>query len=332
VGHPIAELRCRLFGIDPRETTFERRGFKPGKPTAVAQLERVGVTFVEGYHAALRAPDVRRLGDTLNAIDRDWQGFAFEGAGMALALLDHVTPWSRQRLTSFLAGPGAPHVYMVTIGAGWAWARLGRWLARVDQALARLDPILGWLALDGFGFHEGYFFPDRTVGQQTRPVQIRGDHTRIFDQGLGRSLWFVCGADPDRLAAEIGKFAADRQSDLWSGSGLACTYACGASEHDIDRLVELSGPHRASLAQGAAFAAKARERAGSTAPQTEIAVSRICGTSPELASKLCDRTLANRAEANHSKATGPMPSSVEFEGWRADIRQEFERSFAAEEA
>lgn len=332
MDRPIAEFRRRLFGIDPRETTFQRRGFRAGKSSAVTQLERVGVTFVEGYHAALRTPDPRRLGETLNAIDRDWQGFAFEGAGMALALLDHVSPWNSRRLTGFLAGSGAPHVYMVTIGAGWAWARLGRWVVRVDRALARLDPILGWLALDGFGFHEGYFFPDRTIGQQSRPSQIHGDQTRVFDQGLGRSLWFFCGADPERLAAEIGRFALDRQSDLWSGTGLACTYACGVSGGDIDRLVELSGPHRPSLAQGAAFAAKARQHAGSDAPQTELAVSRICATSPELAAKLCEQTLAHPSTANSSKSRNGIGSGASFEGWRADIRQNFERSFASEKA
>ena len=59
---------------------------------------------------------------------------------------------------SFLAGPGAAHTYMVHVGAGWALAQLRR---RVDRALARLDPLLGWLAVDGYGFHQGYFrWPD----------------------------------------------------------------------------------------------------------------------------------------------------------------------------
>ncbi len=323
--HLIARFRRRFFGIDPRETTFERRGFAPGKPNVVEQLERVGASFVEGYHCALEDSDAARLAKALDEIAADRRGFAFEGAGMALALLDCVTPGRSGRLAAFLEGSGAPHHYMVTIGAGWAWARLGRWIADPDRELARLDPTLGWLALDGFGFHEGYFHASRTITAQTRPPQIRGYATKVFDQGLGRSLWFVCGADPERVAAQIGQFASHRQSDLWSGSGLACTYACGVSEDDVERLVELSGHHRASFAQGAAFAAKARERAGNSVPHTQMAVERICSTSPELAAKLCDRTFAN-----HSKSTMKAPSASAFEGWRSDIRLAFDRSFSTE--
>ena len=233
----IASLRHRLLGIESSETSFARRGFWSGNPVAVAQLERAGSSFVEGYHAALRLPGASELGTALNEIEPDWRGFAFEGAGMALTLLDRLTAWKRTRLAAFLEGPGAPHVYMVTIGAGWAWARLGGWLAPVERERARLDPVLGWLALDGYGFHEGYFRPDRSIARQLRPGQIRGDAAKVFDAGLGRSLWFVCGADPERLAAEICRFAPERQADLWAGVGLACCYACSRRRGSAGRSV-----------------------------------------------------------------------------------------------
>jgi hypothetical protein len=246
---------------------------------------------------------------------------------MALALLDCLTPWNRSRLSDFLAGPGADHLYMVTIGAGWAWARLGRWIAPVARELQRLDPVLGWLALDGYGFHEGYFHPERTVVEQARPRQIRGYGAKIFDAGLGRSLWFVCGADPDRLAAQIRSFEPGRQADLWSGVGLACTYACGVPGSELERVVALAGVHRQSLAQGSAFAAKARARAANPVSHTQVAVFRICATSPELAAKLCDTELAACRIAGSNDQGTPV-----FERWRAGIRHAFERDFEAERA
>lgn len=320
-------VRNRLFGIDPRETMFSTRGFWAGNAQAVVQLERAGSSFVEGYHLALDQPEANALGLALAGIDREWQGFAFEGAGMALALLDSLTPWNRNRLNRFLSGPGDPHTYMVNIGAGWAWARLGRRLAPVERGLSRLHPILGWLALDGFGFHEGYFHPDRTVEQQRRPVAIRGYCAKVFDSGLGRSLWFVCGADPERLAALIAGFDKERRSDLWAGVGLACTYACGVSETDIESLVEFSGTYRASLAQGSAFAAKARERADVQVPHTAMVVARICATPPELAAKVCDVELANVLEAGTFDDGLPV-----FEHWRLCIQRAFQRNFLSEGA
>jgi hypothetical protein len=309
------------LGIDPSEVTFRKRGFPTAQPSVVAQLERVGAHFVRGYHEALAEPRLSRLGRALCGIDREYRGFAFEGAGMALALLDRLTPWSRQRLRSFLVGAGEAHVYMVTIGAGWAWARLG---SRVEPQLARLDPILGWLALDGYGFHEGYFHTQRSVLAQEIPKGLRGTASRVFDAGLGRSLWFVCGADPDALAARIGCFAAGRRADLWAGSGLACSYAGGVGDAAVVRLCELAEPHRAALAQGAAFAAKARQQAGNPVEHTRRAVERICATSFELAAKLCDTELAEVSN-RRGDAAGPPA----FERWRSGIRGAFERSFAS---
>src|ERR1022692_1923089 len=61
---------------------------------------------------------------SLGAIDAELQGFAFEGAAMALTLLDHFMPVNRGRFHRFLHGEGAPHFYMLHVGAGWAMARL----------------------------------------------------------------------------------------------------------------------------------------------------------------------------------------------------------------
>ena len=181
-------------------------------------------------------------------------GFAFEGAGMGLFLLDLLTPWRRDRLSAFLSGPGAPHVYMVHVGAGWALAQLG---LRVDRALTRFDPLLRWLVMDGYGFHQGYFRWPRCVEGQWVPARLSGYARRGFDQGLGRSLWFVEGADGARITASIARFPRARQADLWSGVGLACAYAGGVTAEPIQQLRSMAGVNLPSLAQGAAFAAKA---------------------------------------------------------------------------
>ena len=49
--------------------------------------------------------------------------------------------------------------------------------------------------------------------------------------------------------AAVGRFAPDRRPDLWSGVGLAATFAGGASADDLARLRRLCGP------DGAAYSA-----------------------------------------------------------------------------
>jgi hypothetical protein len=113
------------------------------------------------YHAALLDDDPERLAEYLNRnLESEYLGFAFEGAGMGLAIADFLHPFRASRLQAFLDGPARPHDYIVSIGAGWAWARLP---LRVERAAARMDPLLRWLAIDGYGFHQGFFHGRRFI-------------------------------------------------------------------------------------------------------------------------------------------------------------------------
>ena len=155
-------LRLRL-----EETTVARRGFQVANAQSAQRLERIGERFARGYNAALSAPDLATLQPTLQAAAGEDAGFVHEGAAMALAMGDWLTP-GRQLFRAFIAGPGADHDYMAWVGLGWALARLpGAPLA----ALHRHRSINRWLALDGLGFHAGYFDWRRVVGAGRRPKQ-----------------------------------------------------------------------------------------------------------------------------------------------------------------
>lgn len=302
----------RLFGIAPGETSFERRGFRWDSEDVRERLEAVAGRFVEGYHAALEEPSTAGLARRLEEIPAEVSGFAYEGAGMALALLDTLTPWrAGRRLDALLRGPGDPHHYLVYVGAGWILARLP---LSPERLLARLDPVLGWLALDGYGFHEGFFHPERTVARHQVPGKVRGYARRAFDQGIGRSLWFVEGAGPERLRTTISSFPSGRQGDVWSGTGLACAYAGGRDRATVERLAAYAGGHAPQFAQGIAFAAGARHRAGNLAPQTELACEVVWGL---------DATRVAEAVLDLSHGLPPDGAEPAFESWRRRIQEQF---------
>jgi enediyne biosynthesis protein E3 len=281
-------LRKLLFGIPADETLFSKRGFQAVSPEVRIRLEQVAGMFVEGYHLALLNDQLDSLTQQLEQLPNEMRGFGYEGAAMALALLDFLSLRRRNRLQQFLAGAGSNHIYMVHVGVGWAWARLHR---NVNKALASLDPLLGWLAVDGYGFHEGYFHWPKIVTHQRVPRRLSGYARRVFDQGLGRGLWFIKGANLDVIARTINGFPSARQADLWSGIGLAATYAGGVDETDLQRLAELGNAFRPQLAQGAAFAAKTRQRAGNLTSHTEQACQIFCASSAEVAAQVTDDTL-----------------------------------------
>lgn len=305
-------LSRRALCISLDEASFARRGFHEHDKKARLHLERIGRTFLHGYHAALDDEEIAALGERLNSIESEFRGFAFEGAAMGLAILDSLMPWRSVRVPSFLDGPASSHPYMIHVGVGWALARLP-W--RFKRAFSSLDPLLRWLAIDGYGFHEGYFHWRSYVSNLRSPARFSGYAARAFDQGLGRSLWFVDGADVNRIPATIAAFPQSRHADLWSGVGLACTYAGGVGRPAIEALCSAAGAYRPQLAQGAAFAAKTRRRAHNPASHTAMACEVLCGLSEERAAEATDIALLNLTK------NGTEP---EYEVWRQRIQARFE--------
>ncbi|MEJ7806310.1 MAG: DUF1702 family protein [Telluria sp.] len=265
-----SKILARAGTISPEETSVGRRGFSADDPAVVARLEEIGAHFVDGYNHAIGACDIGELASALSAYERDNAGFVYEGAAMGVAIADFLTP-GNSFFGAYLEGPGAAHEYMAWVGLGWALARLP---VAPERFLARYRNLNCWLALDGYGFHEGYFHWPKRIVAQRRP-RLSADGLHVFDQGLGRSLWFVKGADPHLVASCIDTFSPDRQADLWAGVGLAAAYAGGTRPDVYNTLLLVGAAHACSLAQGVVFATQARQRAGSAVPHIEQACERI---------------------------------------------------------
>ena len=308
----MAGILQKLLSTSPAQAGFARRRFHFLRDAARQRLETVGETFLRGYNLALADRGIESLAERLNVIDLEFRGYAFEGAAMGLDILDQLQPRKTSRIDNLLRGPGKPHVYMVHVGIGWSMAR---WRLGIERRLAQLNSLLQWLSLDGFGFHEGYFhWPRYAAGTPPRFRIIRGYGLRAFDQGLGRSLWFVGGTDLGYITSAISRFPESRRDDLWSGIGLACTYAGGIDSVDIHRLRLASGPHWPHLAQGAVFAAGARHRAGNVAPQTQLGCQLLCGLSAQQAANLSENMFRKVSE----------DAQPTYEAWRHLIRTQLQ--------
>src|SRR6185369_15102276 len=307
----LGQTRRRFLGLSPVEATFAKRGFLASEEKARRHLETIGITFLSGYHAALEETRFVTLAQRLSRVDSDLRGFAFEGAAMGLALLDSFTPWRKDRWRTFTERFAEPHVYMMHVGLGWALARLRR---SVTPHLTRLDPLLRWLVVDGYGFHEGYFDWTRYIARREMPARLVGYERRVFDQGLGRSLWFVKGADVAAVTRAINTFASARRDDLWSGVGLACAYAGGCGRTGIESLRVAAHGHMPALAQGVAFAAKTRQRAANLNLHTENICRLICGRSAEETAAITDAALEDLREEGGWQA---------YEVWRRRIQNKF---------
>jgi hypothetical protein len=315
-------LRRRLLTPNVVETSLDKRGFHKKSPAAQERLETVGKTFLTGYAHAVEA---RTPADAEAGIERlpEWlRGFAYEGAGMGLAMLDGLPFGRSDNVARFLAtARGQSYQYLAYVGIGWAMARLPRFRWPKPSSL---DPVLAPLVLDGYGFHQAYFHTARYVdGKYQDPAfpWPGGPHgsyaNNAIDQGIGRALWFVGGTDPDRVADMIDSFPEARRGDLYSGVGLAATYA-GADEATAERelatVARRAGSYLPNVAQGSAFAANARVRAGIVPPHTVLATRVFCGSTPQETARITD-------ELRPSEQTGGDKPA--YEVWRARLADAF---------
>ena len=274
-----------LFGVSQQEAT----NFGEGDSKAALRLETVVSTVTKGCHVTLQSSNFATLVSRMHEFEPELRGYAYEGAGVGLAALDCMLPW-KNRTKDFIDGPGAAYIYAVHIGAGLGLARIRR---QPEKFLKRLDPILGWIALDGYGFHAGFFARKRHVENQFVPKHLSPYGRRVFDHGIGRSIWFVVGANIDQIAATISAFPQARQADLWSGVGLGCGYTGGVDRAALERLQIAVGPYGAPLAVGVAVAAHARRLAGSPAHYAELACEVLCGTSCDEAARMAEAAFLN---------------------------------------
>lgn len=282
----LKKLRRSLLGVSHKEAT----SFSEGNSEIWRHLEKVVLTAIKGYHATLDSSRFEVFVPELDQIELEFRGYAYEGAAMGLTGLDCFLPW-KKRLQAYMDGPGSAHIYMVHIGAGEALARLRR---KPDPFIARLrDRVLCWLVMDGYGFHEGFFFRQRYVEEQIVPEHLSSFARRIFDQGLGRSIWFTSGANVERIAETIATFPQARQADMWLGIGVGCTYVGGLDRVAIEALQRAAGSYAPYMAVGSAFVAKGRQRAGNPAPHTELACEVLCGLTADQAAQKTDAAFQN---------------------------------------
>ncbi|WP_026314115.1 DUF1702 family protein [Actinomadura flavalba] len=313
----IGSMRRLVFAPSLADVKFSVRGFEGASSPAAPALEAIPESVVAGFEWAIEGCAQPELVRRLALVAPELRGFAYEGATMACTILDVMPGRRSDRTRELLNGPGRPHLLLAYIGIGFAMARLPRPLWR--KVLPDLDPspyhpTMSWLAVDGYAFDRAYFDTDRTVKAQKvfapYPWQGHPDYfPRAADQGVGRALWFLCGARVPAVAAAVRAYAAHRHADLWSGVGLAATFAGGAAPDALAALPDEAGEHAPGLAQGSVFALRARDHAGPLPDGTEAAVAALTGLSVPAALALADASATDR----------PKDGLPAYEGWRRAV-------------
>jgi enediyne biosynthesis protein E3 len=301
----------RLLTLSLDHAEFSIRGFTACEPSRRSALEKIGRCFLGAYNAALVADEVTEIAEYVGRTAQADRGFAVEGAAMGAAVGDAVR-FRQQLLPACVNAFQCGFTYLLHVGAGWALARVP-WRHR--QILASLDPKLRWLAYDGLGFHDTYFYSRRVSAGWRR--QRAGYAARAYDQGVGRGLWFITGGSLPQAIDLIEALPVERQSDLWSGLGLAMAYAGPVVSDEIVRALLSAGDNGTHYAQGIAFACEARALANHIPAFTHLAAATAWGQGGGTLSLLV-REVRDRLP----KGNGDPPR---YELWRRGVAAAFLR-------
>jgi hypothetical protein len=287
----LIPLLNKLLTIRPEEASFAKRGIESSEPALTRRLETMLESFIGGYNLAVATRgDEVALAKALNAgFDNHQVGFAFEGIGLYFAILDQLVPGRSDRLATLLKGTAAHHDFIIAVGAGFAVARVPWGVRVLDRYLKTLDPFVAWCVPGGYGFHQGFFHHKQYVDEAKDPPKSMSPiGRRLFDSGVGRSLWWVKAADPARIAAAIARFPEDRRAELWAGAGIAASYAGGVDAAVLKRLHDAAGDYEGDLLSGVPFAARLRQKAGNYSETTELACRTFLGRSTDDAADLAE--------------------------------------------
>src|SRR5436305_1966837 len=316
----LGALRRLVLAPSLQSVSLTGRGFPVERSAVNDRLDRVAQAVVCGFEWGTDTASLPVLERRLGMVEPELRGFAYEGATMAWVVGDAMRPGRPGRARELLRGPGQPHIFLTYIGIGFAMARLPRalWAKIVpDLTGSPYHPTMSWLAVDGYGFDLAYFHTRRWVDEQrvprAYPFQGRPEYfPRAIDQGIGRALWFIHGADGPAVAAAVRRFPDGRQADLWSGVGLAATFAGGGTAGGLRALREAAVARWPELALGSVFAAKARSYAGYVPPHTGEATGAFADLAVGDAVALADGT---------ADAAVPDADVPAYELWRQRTRE-----------
>lgn len=180
-----------------------------------------------------------------------------QSAKLAAQELKEIIPFGRW--AAFLDANSEQHRSQIFVGFGWAIAENNAFDKIKLYAFASCDL---WRISDGCGYYYGLFRRRESVRQQLLPTELPDSMVDGFDQGLGRSLWYLMQGSPERIRDLIAHFPLERHRSLWRGVGLAMAYVGGVEKDVLINLIQCVGPHISSLKCGVLLAIDGKKKAG----------------------------------------------------------------------
>lgn len=288
---------------------------EPGDMNEVVQkIERIRSIFLNTQLFYAKHDSMDKLIGYLENTETEFRSIAYESASMAIALKDLENNQDLNDWLFYAKGPALAHKAQVYVGLGWAIAKLNLPFFSVVE---KIETRFYYRVADGCGYYDGSFRQRQTVINRQLPLYLPEAAMPVYDQGIGRSLWYTNNADIDKIRSKVDSFPVSRHAGLWRGIGIAVAYVGGCDEDTLKTLLQYAATNRIQLACGAALAARSRREANAMTADTD------------LCSRLWFTLTAREANRFSIDPSGPATignEEVYFE-WIAQVEQDLANSF-----
>ena len=228
--------------------------------------EKIRSVFLETQLFYAKHDNLPALIAYLEQTEKEFSSIAYESASMAIALKSFEADTFPHEWLLFASGAAAAHHAQVYVGLGWAIAKFN---FPFLTAVKKLDSRFYFRIADGCGYYDGSFKHRRTVTNKELPVYLPTAAMPMYDQGVGRSIWYTEKADIHKICSKIETFATSRHADIWRGVGIAVAYVGGCDDADLKTLLQHAATNGFQLACGAALAARSRMMANTMTADTK---------------------------------------------------------------
>lgn len=230
------------------------------------KIEKIKSVFQETQSYFSEHNNIQDLIGYLDNQEPTYRSIAYESASMAIAMNDFENDTELNTWRYFAEVQALPHQAQVYIGLGWAIAKLNiPFLSGVEK----IDKRFYHRIADGCGYYDGSFRQRQTVLSQQIPHNLPVTALHVYDQGIGRSLWYSNNADINKIRSKIDSFQNNRQTDLWRGVGIAIAYVGGCDDNTLKILLKDTVSNSLDLISGAAIAYMSRKQANSLTNDTD---------------------------------------------------------------
>ncbi len=230
------------------------------------KIELVQHTFKGAKDKASSTADLTQLNEWLLNSPNEFISVAYEGASMGIAIKCMQETNSLDHWNKFYHNFGLKHSSQIHVGLGWAFSEINLYFTDVDVTI---DPILKCRVLDGYGYYEGIFKRRQSIRTQQVPAHLSDLELRAYDQGLGRSLWYISQGEVEKLVKIINLFSKERHHDLWRGIGIAVAYVGGIEALSVQQLIKESAEYLAAFKSGVCLLIQSRFKANTIVADTK---------------------------------------------------------------